>query len=59
MGWNARCVVLGTRLQPEHERVARAAGARAEAVLALWPGGGTFEALFDLSGQGTAGRRVR
>jgi uncharacterized protein (DUF58 family) len=59
MGWNVRCVVLGAKLQPEHTRVARAAGARAEAVLAMSPGSGTFEALFDLSGQGTAGRRAR
>lgn len=58
-GWSARCVLLTTRLQPEHERVARFVGARAEAILVMHPGGESFESLFDLSGLAAPGRRAR
>jgi uncharacterized protein (DUF58 family) len=58
-GWNSRCFVLSTRLQPEHERVARVVGSRAESMHAMSPGSDFFESLFDLSNQGAAGRRAR
>jgi hypothetical protein len=58
-GSNARCVVLAAGLQAEHERVARAAAARAESILVMSPGSETFDSLIDLTGQGTAGRRGR